>query len=457
MSRPTRRSQTAGRIALLTLAVLAGPLLPTGSWAAGAGSSWPVATTGPTTLTSGIWFRGRGWGHGVGLSQHGARGRALAGQTYATILAHYFKDTTLGTVDPATPVRVRVLTGFAPTAANLFTVVGRKGPFTIDGVGGTFPADSTVRLVKTGSTWRLTVMSTAGAELARKDGVTTVVVRPASSPALLQLPPRPSSYDTYRGALRVRAGTTISVVNELGLDTYLRGVVPAEMPSSWPIEALRAQTIAARSYAFRRLHPTTGTYDLTDDTSTQVYSGQERETTSTNKAIADTAGVVVKSGSAVANTLFHSTGGGATEHNENVFVSSSGAKVAGPVPYLRGRGDLGPDGVSYDAGSPYAYWKTDTYGIAALSAIFAADSRTNVGTLMSLDLSSRGVSGRLIKVVLRGSGGVRTVSGDVFRSVFNAHNAAGRPDIRSTLIDLVQTPARVTVAGRSTAVPFSNP
>ncbi|HSL32294.1 MAG TPA: hypothetical protein VK871_01520, partial [Candidatus Limnocylindrales bacterium] len=144
-------------------------------------------------------------------------------------------------------------------------------------------------------------------------------------------------------------------------------------------------------------------------------------------------------------------------NNENAFVSSTGAMIAGPVSYLRGRSDVRPDGTPYDDGSPYAYWKTDTYDVASLSAIFAADARTNVGTLVSLDLSARGVSGRLIKVVLRGSTASKTVSGDVFRAVFNARNAAGRPDLRSTLIDLVQAPARLTVAGPATGDPFGSP
>jgi SpoIID/LytB domain protein len=455
MSRPARRLCPAARIVIVTMAVLAPAVIAAVPSVAAAGPDWPEPTTGATTLTDHIWFRGRGYGHGVGMSQHGARGRALAGQSYVQILAHYYRGTTLGTTDPDRQVRVRVLAGFKPTSSSPFTIVGRRRSFTIDGIDATFPVDSTIRLDRTASGWRLTVKSAAGSELARRESVTTLLVRPASG-GRLQVPPRPSSYDTYRGLLRVRAGTSISVVNEIRLDLYLRGVVPAEMPSSWPTEALRAQAIAARSYAVRRLHPTTGSYDLTDDTKTQVYLGIERETAATNQAIADTAGVVVMADSAVANTLFHSTGGAATEHNENAFVASSGSKVAGPVSYLRGRPDLRPDGTSYDDGSPYTYWKTATYSVASLSAIFAADPRTNVGTLVSLDLSARGVSGRLIKVVLAGTAGTRTVSGDVFRAAFNANNGARQPDLRSTLIDLVQDPPRATVAGQATATPFGD-
>ena len=85
---------------------------------------------------------------------------------------------------------------------------------------------------------------------------TTVVVRPAEPGTRLQLDAQPAAHDTYRGALKVvLSGSSARVVNRVGLDDYLRGVLPVEMPSSWPGAALRAQAVAARSYAVRRLHP----------------------------------------------------------------------------------------------------------------------------------------------------------------------------------------------------------
>ena len=170
----------------------------------------------------------------------------------------------------------------------------------------------------------------------------SVVVRGTTATSRLELTSKPSSYDEYRGVLRLRpsaAAPTVTVVNELPLETYLRGVVPVEMPSSWPTEALRAQAIASRSYAARRLRPGVSYYDVTDDTSSQVYRGALGEKATTNAILAAEPGVVLRSGSAIANTLFHSTGGGATENNENVYVSSTGAKVAGAVSYLRGSPD----------------------------------------------------------------------------------------------------------------------
>jgi stage II sporulation protein D len=409
----------------------------------------PTATpawTGPTTLGSTVRFHGRGYGHGVGLNQYGARGRALAGQDATQILAHYYQGATAGSIATETPIRVRILVDFRASAAGPLVLYGRGGPWTIDGVGATFPADAkvTVSPATSGSTttWRVKVTSPAGAIL--RDALTGHFrMRPAASGTRIQVWSRPSSFDHYRGVIRAvldGEDPIANVVNELPLEGYLRGVVPAEMPSSWPPEALRAQSIAARSYAARRLRPGVSYYDVRDDSSSQVYLGIETEKAATDAAIAATAGVVLKSGSSIANTLFHSAGGGGTEHNENVFVSATGAKVAGPVSYLRGSRDRRPDGSAWDDASPYATWSTDSYPRSTVSAIFGGDSRTNVGSLTALDLRVRGVSGRVISVRLIGSTGTRTVSADVFRSVFNARRPAGSPMLRSTLFDTKPVP-----------------
>ena len=97
--------------------------------------------------------------------------------------------------------------------------------------------------------------------------------------------PSRARYDRYRGVLRILASATtptVNVANELPLETYLRGVVPVEMPSTWPTQALKAQTIASRSYAARRLRPGVSYYDVTDDTSSQVYHGALGEKAATN-------------------------------------------------------------------------------------------------------------------------------------------------------------------------------
>ena len=371
------------------------------------------------------------------MSQHGSRGRALAGQAAPEILAHYFAGATVGSTDPATPVRVLLLDAFGATAGAPLTAHGRGGAWSIERIAKTFPANAklTAAPVSSGATnWNLKVVSSAGAQLLSMTVSGGFTILPGAAATTLQLDSKPSSYDTYRGRLRVKLTTTARVINDISLDSYLRGVVPIEMPSGWPTEALRAQAIAARSYAVYRLHPGSGSFDLYDDTRSQVYRGVEGEQSTTDAAITDTAGKVLKSGSSVVNAMFHSTGGGATENNEFVFVSSTGQIVSTPVSYLRGSSDRAPDGTSYDAGSPYATWQTGTYTRAEIDAIFNADSRTAAGSALKLDLARRGVSGRLISVTLSGSLGSKTVSGDVFRAVFNANRPDG-PEMRSSLVD----------------------
>jgi SpoIID/LytB domain protein len=443
--RPTmsRRRLATASACLLALVVIAG-LAP----AAVSAADPPPAR--PTQLGSSVTFHGRGYGHGVGMSQHGARGRALEGQTADEILAHYYRGTTEGTIPLDTKIRVRVLKSFKASTAKPLVLYARRTAWTIDGVAATFPKDARVEVRPTlrtaagttRATWRLRVYAHDGALLLDK-ATSHFRMRGVSSASILQVKSKGTRYDKYRGVLRAvlsKTSRTANVVNELPLERYLRGVVPAEMPSSWPAEALKAQSIAARSYAARRLRPGVSWYDTSDDTSSQVYLGYKAEKAATSAAITATAGVVLRSGSAIANTLFHSTAGGATEHNENVFVSSSGARIAGPVGYLRGVSDRRADGTSYDAGAPYATWVTATYGRATLSRWFAADPRTDVGSLTALDLTHRGVSGRLISVRLIGSKGTKTVSGGVFRGVFNAARPTGAPSMRSTLVDLAPIP-----------------
>ena len=374
-------------------------------------------------------------------------GAALAGQDATTILAHYYEGATIATIDPATRIRVLVLSRWAATETHSLEIAGRVTPWSIDGIGALFPADARLQLAWSAAgplgTWRL-IVAAADASLLY-DGPTPpdLVVRPASDDGRLQVMSKSTRFNVYRGVVHaVLSPTTsrVSVVNDVSLDGYLGGVVPVEMPPTWPAAALQAQAIAARSYAARRLRPTTSYFDVPDDSTSQVYRGVLAEKPATNAAIAATAGQVLMSGSLIANALFHSTGGGATESNENVYTTATGRKVVRPVSYLRGSSDRAPDGTAYDAGAPYATWSTRTYAISQLSTWFAADSRTNVGDLLALDLRDRGVSGRLVSVTLIGTSGTRRVSGEVFRAIFNKARPATDPSLRSTLFDLAPIP-----------------
>lgn len=139
----------------------------------------------------------------------------------------------------------------------------------------------------------------------------------------------------YRGRLEVFANTrgTLTVVNVVALEDYVRGVVPNELsPSGWPqIEALKAQAVAARTYAVSNLGRFAADgFDLTPDTRSQVYGGRSTEHPLTDRAVLETRGRIATYKGVPINALYTSTCGGRTEDAENIFGGT-------PVPYLRGR------------------------------------------------------------------------------------------------------------------------
>jgi stage II sporulation protein D len=375
------------------------------------------------------------------MNQYGARGRAKDGETAEQILAAYFKGATMSTVNPGRLIRVRVLASFKATASTPLLIYGRGGTWGIDGAPDAFPKGAQLKTWRNlHGRWRVKVTAadtTTVLYKAKVDGQPFVTALEAG--ASLQLFSKPSTYDTFRGSLRLILGTSsssVTVVNYLGIDDYVRGVAPVEMPVSWPREAVRAQVIAARSYGIRGLNPDRGTYDVYDDTRSQVYRGMEAEDPATDALVAAEPGAVIRyKDGKVIKAFFFSTGGGATENNEYVFVSSSGVPGTSKVKYLRGIVDRSAYGVPYDVDAPFFRWSTTPISLTTLASMFRKDSRTNVGTLTRLDLTRRGVSGRLYQVVLYGSKGTKTVSADVFRSVYNARRPAGTKLLRSNMFD----------------------
>ncbi len=135
----------------------------------------------------------------------------------------------------------------------------------------------------------------------------------------------------YRGKIEVFANThgTVTVVNVIGLEDYVRGVVPNEL--SYPaLEALKAQAIAARTYAVKnRGQFSSEGFDLLPTTRSQVYRGLSSETTLTTRAVDETRGIVATYNGEPINALYTSTCGGRTEDAGNIFNDA--------IPYLRGR------------------------------------------------------------------------------------------------------------------------
>jgi stage II sporulation protein D len=319
---------------------------------------------------------GRGWGHGIGMGQYGARGFAESGWGYQRILAHYYRGTQLRVV-PARPVRV-LLAEARPAVR-----IGSSKPFRV------VDARGKVRKLKPGAQ-RVVAVKVAKLRFPLR-------YVPGAAPLTLD-------GNAYRGALIVhRDGRKLMVVNRLPLDRYLRGVVPWEMPDDWHPQALRAQSVVARSYALATLKPGTR-YDLYADTRSQVYGGIAAEAVTTNRAIGATAGRVLVWNGRVATTFYHSTSGGRTAAVAEVWPR------ARSVPYLVSVPD------PHDELSKHHRWGPFRLTPAEVG------KKLGLGPVRDL-LPTRGPSGRVSGMTLKLRSGTRTMLSQDFRRAL---------DLRST-------------------------
>jgi stage II sporulation protein D len=286
-------------------AASAAPLCTGSCFAAPAGS-------GPLFL-----FTGHGFGHGVGMSQYGAYGYAEHGSSFEEILAHYYPGTTLGAA-PASSFRVLL----ADKQKRL--TISSTVPFRVkDGDGRTTQLPA-------GSTTFGPGLAVGGHRLAPP-----LTFSPGKGGPLTVKRP-------YRGAIQVDVvDGKLRAINVVGLEQYLAGVVPAEMPATWAAEALKAQAVAARSYALATRN-VAAPYDAYPDTRSQMYLGISAETAATNAAVASTRRQVLLYQGKVATTYFYSSSGGRTE--------SSLDWTGTPLPYLVSVPD------PYDTISPYHNW-----------------------------------------------------------------------------------------------------
>jgi stage II sporulation protein D len=332
--------------------------------------------------------RGAGFGHGIGLSQYGAYGYAAHGRNWSDIVLHYFTGTRLGNAAGRT-MRVLLQQGSSNVTISGVTSVGSH------------KVDSTKswRLIR-GGIDSVELRTARGKRIATMHGVVTV----SSSSGSFVLGGRAMnglSGGRYRGKLEVRASTFggLTAVNALALDDYIQGVIVGEMPTSWPIPALEAQSVAARSYALTT-DAGGAVFDQYPDTRSQMYYGMSRETTGTNQAVRATAGQIVMYGNAVATTYYFSTSGGRTENIENSWPGSS------PVAYLKSVDD------PYDNLSPRHRWRFQ-WSRSQLDAKLGSFVK---GKLRSVKVTKRGVSPRIVDAKVVGSRGTTLVTGPQLRS-----------------------------------------
>jgi stage II sporulation protein D len=345
-------------------------------------------TAVPTAGASVSWVvRGHGFGHGVGMSQYGAYGYAEHGKGYRFILSHYYSGTALGRVTNTRIVRV------------LLDISGGDVSFSgaASACGQALDASRSYEAHRDGSSVKL--RSSSGQPLAacgrtlRAAGAGRVAI---------------AGVGTFRGALEVvptdsDAGS-LNVINALPVDQYVKGVIPNESPPSWPQAALRAQAVAARSFALTVDVGGNG-FGLYDDTRSQVYEGLFSETASTNEAAEATRGQVVTYGGKIAETYFSACSGGHTESVQNVFFGP-------PVPYLVGVPD------PYDYYCPLHTWTLRFSGPEISSKLGGYLD----GQLRRVVVTQHGASPRIIWAKLYGSGGVTKIRGDQLASALGGYD-----------------------------------
>jgi SpoIID/LytB domain protein len=395
-------SALAGTLAIASLTLVGAGPAP----AAPPRAAERIGVPDHATLT----IRGRGYGHGHGLSQYGAEGAARKGLSAQKIVRFYYPHTKAGRAHGPVQVLIEASIGRATT------VVARSGLRVRDLAKGTTTRVPAHGPASKATRWRMTGDGSGGTQVLYRTGGWHVwrtlqangEFESTGAPLTLVLP---GSRVTYRGTLRsmgsISATTHRITVNKVPLDAYVQGVIPQEMFPSWHQAALRAQAIAARTYAaFEKANASDPRYNLCDTTSCQVYGGRSAETPTTNQATQATKGQV---------RTYH--GGPAFTQ----FSSSNGGWLAkGSEPYLVAKKD------PYDGwkGNPVHTWSTRVSARAIEKAF-------GLGNLRSISISARDGhgqwNGRVEDMKLVGSKRTVTPTGDDFRS---------RLGLRSTWLDI---------------------
>ncbi len=224
----------------------------------------------------------------------------------------------------------------------------------------------------------------------------------------------------YRGRVLLSSqGNNVTAVNYVDLEDYLYSVVGAEAIPSWPAEALKAQAVAARTYAlYKRDSSKNKVYDVDTSTATQVYKGLKSEYTTTHQAVNATKGQVMTYNGKVILAVFHSSSGGHTENVEDIWTS--------PLPYLRGV-------VDYDHYSPVFNWNK------TVSANTVNRLAGNVGNIKALVPQKTTPQGRVVTLKVVGDRGTKNIKGTQIRKEL---------DLRSTLFRTQLNSNSIQVSGR---------
>ncbi len=373
----------------------------------------PQATAAEAVIT----FGGGGWGHGVGMSQYGALGRAEAGHTATAILEYYFDGTTVvdRTGDPAlvddlrirlSPPRFKARPSAAtvtPGASTLSVSVGANlfaglaGPVHVALVGDAGGGDY-LWSVTDGNTSLCGACQGPIAEVIRQAGDTVHVSDNVHGDQL--------THDTGNVRLTPYLDGVVVLLVDVPMNAYLRGI--HEVPSSWPAAALEAQVIAARSYAAAQANTRRAAnwrWDVYDDVWDQVYDGVGDQTPEQNAAVTATTGQVVEYEGEIVRTFYTSSNGGYTAASEDSFTTAEPFHIAKPDPF-----DPAPD-EDGDPQNPFAAWER-TFSLSTLSDYLGSYPTTNgAGNVKQIFITDIPPSGRIDDATVTIIGSAGTIGG----------------------------------------------
>ena len=374
-----------------------------------------IAPAVPASAANSFTFYGSGFGHGLGMSQWGAYGLAKDGWAHKRILGHFYSGTVVKQAQ-SPPNRLRIGLTQGQTAVHL---TAEAGPVTIR----VEDSGTEVGTISRGKTWtvravddRYRVLTGTGRRVGGRDWGGTarnLSVSYAAAGARVRSPDAGWTYN--RGSIEFNldacggANCSLRMILVIPPEGYLMGI--GEVPSSWPLAALRAQAVASRSYAFNKVasgqHRAGCNCGLYDSSLDQVYVGWSKEGGPSGgrwvRSVRQTDNQIVASGGNVIAAFYTSSDGGHTEDNENVWGGTA-------LSYLRGVCDPG----DYTAANPSRVWHV-SYSAAAVTS--RLDGYTGgIGTVTGFTDFERGVSGRIITVRVQGRNGSDVITGAQFRA-----------------------------------------
>ena len=206
---------------------------------------------------------------------------------------------------------------------------------------------------------------------------------------------------SYTGALLCwRSGERVACAVDAPLEAYLRGVLPGEVPASWPLEAQKALAVAARTYAqaSRGKHAAEG-FDVCDGTHCQMYLGRVPGAARSERAVRETSGLVALSAGRPIRAFYSADCSGRTANNEDVPFPDNPTE---PQPYLRSVPDTPwPGGPNFCARSPFHQW-TRLLTARQIETALNSDPQTAIGTLTDMRITEVDASGRAKTIQVRG-------------------------------------------------------